>query len=91
MRPRDSDNAPNLLCPKSRMCDFGMLDYLERHSFDFVTDGDVNFLAMEVCADSRLVYLWSLLLDISMQNISPKKERGEGVPIRLMNCQHTAE
>ena len=55
-----------------------MLSYLESDSFDFVTDGDVNFLAMEVGPNRRLVDLWRLLLDISIPNVSPKKEE-EGV------------
>ena len=68
-----------------------MLSYLERHSFYFVADGNVNFLAMEVCADRRLVYLWGLLLDIPMPKISLRKKEGGGSPIRLMKYKRTAE
>ena len=56
--------------------------YLERHSFYFVADGDVNFLAMEVCTDRWLVYLWGLLLDVPMPKISLRKKEGGGIPIR---------
>ena len=61
--------VPNLECEMS-VC---LISYLERHSFDIVADGDVNFLAMEVCADRWLVYLWGLLLDVPMPNFSPNK------------------
>jgi hypothetical protein len=79
--------VPNLECEMS-VC---KVTYLERHSFDFVADGDVNFLAMEVCTDRRLVYLWGLLLDISIPNISLKKEIEEVGPIRLKKYQRTAK
>ena len=55
---------------------------MERHSFDFVADGDVNFLAMEVCSDRGLVYLWGLLLDVPIPKISLRKKEGGGGPIR---------
>ena len=43
--------------------------YLESDSFDLVTDGDLDLLAMEIGADGRLVHLRDCLLDVSTERV----------------------
>ena len=43
--------------------------YLESDSFDLVTDGDLDLLAMEIGTDGRLVHLRDCLLDVSTEKV----------------------